>query len=72
MKGFGEHPTASRQAMGLAIVCEQRLQSLNVQRLLGDSLFWPAILVPELLQPLHLAELQAAELSPSSGNASAR
>ena len=38
------------------------LQRLDVERLLGDDEFQPAVLILELLEPLHLAELHAAEL----------
>src|SRR4029453_16107061 len=53
-------PRAAR--WGLPLFCHHRFQRLDVQRLFGDDVFEPAILVLELLQPLHLAQLHAAVL----------
>jgi hypothetical protein len=43
-------------------LCHHRFQRLDIQRLLGDDVFQAAVLVLELLQPLHLAQLHAAVL----------
>src|SRR4029450_8838927 len=53
-------PRAAR--WGLPLFCHHRFQRLDVQRLFGDDVFEPAILVLELLPPLHLAQLHAAVL----------
>src|SRR4030095_16847928 len=45
---------------GLPLFCHHRFQRLDVQRLLGDNVFQSAVLVLELLEPLHLTELHAA------------
>ena len=37
-------------------------QRLDVQRLLGDEVFQPTVLVLELFEPLHLTQLHPAEL----------
>ena len=59
------HPTAARFAMGLPLFSHHRFQRLDVERLLGDDEFQPAVLILELLEPLHLAELDAAERFPA-------
>jgi hypothetical protein len=42
--------------MGPTTFCDDRLQRLDVERLLGDDLLQPAILILQLFQPLHLAQ----------------
>jgi hypothetical protein len=56
------HPTTSRRAMGPPLFCDDRLERLDIERLLGHDLFQPTVLVFDLFQPLHLAELHAAVL----------
>ena len=48
--------------MGLPLFCDDRFECLNVERLHGDDLFQAAILILELLQPLHLTEFHPAVL----------
>jgi hypothetical protein len=45
--------------MGPTTFCDDRLERLDVERLLGNDLFQAAVLVLDLLQPLHLTELHA-------------
>src|SRR5262245_4692407 len=48
--------------MGLPLFCHHRFQRLDVERLLGDDVLEPAILVLELLHALQFAQLHAAVL----------
>ena len=62
------HPTTTRLATGPIIFCHHGFQRLNVQRLLSDNGFQPAVLVLELLEPLHLTQLHpAGEVPPLLG-----
>jgi hypothetical protein len=51
-----------RRAMGPTTFCDDRLQRLDVERLLRHDLLQPPVLILQLLQSLHLAQLHAAVL----------
>src|SRR5688572_5874333 len=55
-------PPPRAERWGSPFFCNHRFERLDVQRLLCDDLLKSAILVLELLQPLHFAQLHSAVL----------
>jgi|SoiMethySBSTD1v2_1073268.scaffolds.fasta_scaffold06065_10 hypothetical protein len=63
----GATPPPRAERWGLPLFCDERLQRLDVERLLGHDLFQPPVFVLELLEPLHLAQLHPAVLRLPAG-----
>src|SRR5207302_607221 len=55
-------PPPRAERWGLPLFCDDRLQCLDVERLLGHNVLQPPVLVLDLLQPLQLTELHPAVL----------
>src|SRR5262249_52302589 len=55
-------PPLRAERWGLPLFCDDRLQRLDVECLLGDDVFQSAVLVLDLLQSLELAEFHPAVL----------
>src|SRR3954466_6782470 len=61
-RASGATPPPRAERWGLPLFCDDRLERLDVERLLGDDLFQTAVFVLALLQPLPLPELHPAVL----------
>jgi integrase-like protein len=58
----GATPPPRAERWGLPLFCDDRLERLDVEGLLGHDVLQPAVLILELLQPLQLNELHPAVL----------